>query len=250
MERKNRLALAKEICARLVRRHGARIIVCALYGSAAKGTETPWSDLEMFLVVRRGCTLRSSGFNYKDIYVSIRVITEDQLFKALRTPGFMWALWMGFFAVAKLIYGKAEKIDEWRRAGLSTPKAKFKKVVTRIVSEDGMLESYGRIFSCRERGNLRDVHLSVVEVLYEMRNCLCLLNRNWVTHDYYLGLEDTFRFKKLPGRWMELVPRLWDSRDLDEIAALSEALMRAFLELLAKEGVDVKTVDSYRELPF
>jgi len=109
-----------------------------------------------------------------------------------------------------------------------------------------VFESCGRIYSCRQRDNRHDLHVSVVETLLEMNTALCLLNGSWVHHDYYDGIEDVFHFDKLPEGYRELAPALWDSRNPAEAAALAERLLGSFVALLRAEGV---TMTDWAELP-
>ncbi|MBI5000328.1 MAG: nucleotidyltransferase domain-containing protein [Euryarchaeota archaeon] len=249
MDHSTRHRLAKGICSRVVGKYPGQVVLCGLYGSTARGDDTEWSDIEMYFVTKKGCRLRTRHFIFNDVQVYAGAITENTLLGILGAPSYKWAFWMGVLDVTETLHGESKKVKAWMAVGKAVPEAKFKKALSEILSDDELVESYGRIMSCRERGNARDAHLAVVEVLYEMRNALCLLNRGWVMHDYYNGLEDTFRFAKLPRGWKSIVPRIWAARDLDEVAHLAERLMESFMELMAKEGIERHVYRELSEIP-
>jgi hypothetical protein len=85
-------------------------------------------------------------------------------------------------------------------------------------------------------------------MLFEMRDALCLLNKRWVTYDYYQGLVQTYEFPKIPDKYQYLVPALYVVRDFDEIVPLAARLMLAFWHLMEKEGivfVNMLSVDEF-----
>ena len=248
MKHEERAQLARDLCARMVARHDGDVIVGGVYGSTAQGTDTPWSDLEMVFVLRDGSRVERRDWIYRGIAVGYQVIEQQELSKLLTTPALEWPFWMGVLSVLKVLYGDPEQIRAWLRMGGSVPAKEFRTALE--TNLPGLVvESYGRILSCRERGNTQDVGCAVIEVLFEMNQALCLLNQRWVTHDYYQGLVDAFSFPKLPEGYRDLITALWSARDIDEIVPLAEELVRNFWQLLADEGIRVENYQAVDDLP-
>jgi kanamycin nucleotidyltransferase len=245
---KEREHLARGICARLVAGHPNEILLGGVYGSTARGTDTPWSDLELLFVVCDGSEVAGKSFVYRGTAVGYQAITQHQLEELLTHPSLEWPFWMGVLSVIKVLYGDREQAQTWLRLGRSVPADRFRDTLE--ASLPGLVvESYGRILSCRERHNTQDIGCAVIEVLFEMRQALCLLNRRWVTHDYYQGLADTFRFRKLPERYLDLVPALWSAHNIDEIVPLAKELVGNFWQLLADEGIQIPDYDGLENVP-
>ncbi len=57
MDHRRRLELALEMAARLIKRYGNSVKAIGLYGSLARNEDGPYSDIEMF------CVLRDPGYN-------------------------------------------------------------------------------------------------------------------------------------------------------------------------------------------
>jgi kanamycin nucleotidyltransferase len=70
-----------------------------------------------------------------------------------------------------------------------------------------------------------------------MRTALCLLNCTHVNHDYFEGIRETFKFKRLPKRYPVLATRMWNTKDPLCIAKDSRELLRNYLSLLKSEKI-------------
>jgi kanamycin nucleotidyltransferase len=232
----------------MVARYSREVIVGGVYGSVARGTDTQWSDLELFFVVQNRSKIKGMHFIFRDIAVGYRVMERRALEEILTQPSLQWPFHMGVLSALKVLHGNPERVQHWLRLGQSAPAKKFRAALEASLPEL-IVESYGRILSCRERGNARDIGCAVHEVLFEMNQALCLLNQRWVTHDYYAGLVDAFRFPKLPDGYKTLVPALWSAREIAEIVPLAEEMVRNFWGLLAREGIKVAKYQNVDELP-
>lgn len=243
MDHKERMTLAQTVCDRFVGQYKDDVIIGGVYGSAAKGSDTEWSDLEMLFIVQDRCKAKSQQFLYRGIAVSYSVLKQKKLEKILIHPALEgdmgWPFYMGVLSIIKILQGEQAQVDAWLKMGKDVPYAAFKKVLEKELP--GLVnESYGRILSCKARNNMDDWYCAVLEVLFEMRDALCLLNKSWTTHDYYQSLVDTFKFPKLPQRYKEIVPLLWRAKDIDEAIVLVMELKENFQKLLKQEGIKVK----------
>jgi len=248
MRHEERMHLAHDLCARVVATHPGDVILGGVYGSTARGTDTRWSDLEMLFVVHDGSQVAGQSYIYRDIAIGYQVIERLKLERLLTTPALEWPFWMGVLSVLEVLYGDPEQVQAWMRLGKSVPAERFRHALE--ANLPGLVvESYGRILSCRERGNTEDVGCAVIEVLFEMNRALCLLNQRWVTHDYYQGLVDAFSFPRLPEGYQDLVPALWSARDIGEIVPLAERLVHSFWRLLVDEGIHVENYQAVDTLP-
>ena len=242
MKHNERLQLAEDLTKLLVRKYPNEIILGGIYGSVSRKTDLEWSDLDMMFVSIDGSKAKSKAFIYKDTAIGYEIIEKSKLEKELASPSIDWPLHMGILDVLKVIYGDSRLVNKWMNFGRSIQKGKFKECLEKNLSKL-VIESYGRIHSCKERNNIEDIYCAVYEVLLEMNRALCLLNERWVRYDYYKGLEDAFSFPKLPHHYKELVPILWNSRglSLSEITSLSDKLINSFWDLLESEGVVVRS---------
>jgi len=244
-----RMRLTESICARIVSKYPDDVIVGGIYGSTAMGTSTPWSDLDMLCVIKAGSRIEKKKFVYRDIAVSVSIIAQDELEQRLTSSPSQWNYYMTILSQLKILYGQPKLLDSWLELGRSMHSGKLREWVEENV---GLLltEPYGHIFSCLERQNTRDIGTAVSELLAGMMKVLCLLNKRWVTHKYYLALTDTFSFPKLPKGYTTIIPKITSSHDPEEIASLSETLFFNFWSLLDDEDIRRPTVyQTLNDLP-
>jgi kanamycin nucleotidyltransferase len=244
---RERWPLAETICGKMVARYGDEVLLGAVYGSSARDEDTAWSDLEMQFVVQPSSRAISTDLLYRGTAVGIHVIDAERLETHLRTPTLRWPYWMGVLSTLQILRGDSAQVTGWLELGRSVPQARFHDLLE--ASAAGLVvESYGRVHSCKARNNRQDVGCAVVETLLEMNLALCLLNRRWVTHDYFEGLCDAFEFPKLPKDYSRLASALWQARDPDEIVALADELVENYWALLEREGIRIQNAQVISDL--
>lgn len=251
MRHQDRMHLAQALCDRIVGKYDGDVIVGGLYGSTARGLDIETSDLEMLFIARNDCKAKGQQLVYRGMPVFYSVTAQGELEKTLANPSldgvFNWPFWMGVLSVVRVMHGEQSQVEAWLELGSSVPDERFRKALEEELP-GLILESYGRILSCRERNNPDDVYCAVLEVLFEMRDALCLLNRSWVTHDYIQGLVDSFRFPKLPRSYRELGLKLWRARGFDEVIPMAEQLVGDFWRLMEEEGIRLRGYDDVSDV--
>lgn len=241
LSREERLELAHTIRDRLVDALGDDVLLVGLYGSTARGTDTPWSDLEMLVVTREGAGLESRHLVYRGTAVGYTAIDEARLRGHLTVVSDRWPFWMGVLSELAVLHGDAGLVRGWLAMGEAVPVAEHRRVL-RDMLPALVVESHGRMHSCLLRGEHADLYVSAVEVLLEMLTALCLLNGRWVAHDYSRGLCDAATFPSLPAGWAEDAPALWVERDPRRAVELADRLVAAYLGLLEREGLPLSDV--------
>jgi kanamycin nucleotidyltransferase len=236
MKHDERMNLAEFISTRMIAKYSSDIVLSGISGSTARGTDTPWSDLELLFVVRGGSKVEARHFLFRGTAVGRVAIEQGALEKQITSPDSGWEYWMGVLSYLKVLHGDPEQVQAWLRMGQSVPAKRFRESLEASLSWL-VHEPYGRILSCSERRNTQDVSSAVMELLSDIKLALCLFNQRWITHKTYRGIVDTFSFPKLPEGYREIVPVLWSARNLDEIVPLAETLVRNFWQFLANEGV-------------
>lgn len=117
--------------------------------------QRPWAEV-IALVEPEACSsAEGKHFIYRGIAVGYRVIEQRQLEEILTNPSLKWPFHMGVLSVLKVLCGDPEQVQRWLRLGQSVPIEKFRAALEASLPEL-IVESYGRILSCRERGNTRD----------------------------------------------------------------------------------------------
>jgi predicted nucleotidyltransferase len=118
----------------MVAEHRGEIILCDVYGSTARGTDTPWSDLEMTFIVRDGSKVQGRHFIYRDIAIGFRAMERRKLEELLSNPSLQtassrWPFWMGMLSMLKVLYGDPAPIKAWLQLGEAVPPEQFREAL-------------------------------------------------------------------------------------------------------------------------
>ena len=246
MKHKERLQLARDLCQRMADRFP--VLIGGVYGSTARGTDTPWSDLELWFVVENGCQAVGKHFLFQGISAHYDVYQENDLLRILTEPDGRWPFHIGILAELRVLYGDPERVAAWLLAGQNTPAERFYAHLEEHLPEL-VVESYGRIHSSARRDDFPTAQFAVTEVLFEMQNALCLLNQRWVTRDYDDGLMQVAKFPDIPTGYAEIVPALRQADDFDKILPLADRLVEGFLTLIADKGIQVSNYKNVESIP-
>lgn len=243
-----RLGLARALLGRLAATYGDALVLGGVFGSAARGEASEWSDLDLLVVTRAGAALQSRALLVRGTLVSLSVIAEDALAAELGGPGAAWPFWMGVLAELRPLVGDAAQIARWSALGMALDARAFRARVEPLLP--GLVfEAYGRLRTRAASGESRDTAALGVELVYELQRALCLLNRRWVTRDYYAGVAQSFGFPLRPEGYELLAPRLVMGGELAEIVGVAGELVGAYWRLLAAEGALVPNYQKVDDVP-
>jgi kanamycin nucleotidyltransferase len=234
LSRDSRRQLAATLVARFTARH--HTVLAGLYGSTARGTDTPWSDLELLFVVEDGGEAASLEAVYNGIAVGARVESVSSLEVQVVTPSHSWPMTMGVLDALHILRGDPTQVDRWLALGRAVPEQAFRDVIGRLAASH-VWESCGRIFSCAERDETDDLGPAIIETIGEMQVVLCLLNRAWVHRDYFRGVTESLSFPILPEGYATLAPTLWRCREPQEAARVARPLLDAYACLLEQHAL-------------
>ena len=142
-----RLALAEEICGRLRAVHGEALVAVGVYGSTARGTDGPYSDLEMWCVLtalpaegeRDRVAVSERGDHYSHEWVhgpwkaEVDVYAADALLeKATHVDG-VWALTHGRFVRVLPVHDPQGFFARLRATADSLPAEVFREALRELV---------------------------------------------------------------------------------------------------------------------
>jgi kanamycin nucleotidyltransferase len=248
VEHRERAQLAGDVLLKLVEVYPGEILLAGVIGSTARGEDTEWSDLDLFVVTTPDSSYHEQTHIVRGIALVINVLNRAELEQALQNPDLQWPYLMGVLSGLRVLHGDAALVQGWLAIGKNLPRRRLHLALSRHLPEL-VFESYGRVLSCGRRRDEFTVLHAAIEVLYEMKTALCLLNGRWVTRDYYQGFEDVFSFEYLPRDYAQLVPALWQERDLDRIITLAGTLVNNYWQLLTGMGLNIVNHQAVASIP-
>ena len=237
MERVN---LANKLSELLLKKCGDEILLGGIYGSTAHGTDTEYSDLEMFFIVKNECKAKDFSFAYESMPVNVCIRKLADVEKDINEIELDWPLKMGRLFNLKITCGDASILKRFRRLLEKIPEEKFNEFIAKQTPL--CYEGLGRLKAVRIRGNTHEIGLFVAEVLMEFMLLTAIFNREFINHDYLGGLPESFEFKHLPRDYKKIArkPVKWKSLSIDEIIRLADNFVQNFVSFVVENRIQVK----------
>lgn len=240
MNHEERVNLASKLTELLLKRYRDEILLGGIYGSTAKGTDTEYSDLEMFFIVKNESKAKSFSFAYESMPVNVCVRKLAEVEKDINEIELDWPLKMGRLFNLKITCGDA---TIWKRFRRLLEKISGEKINEFIAKETPLCyEGLGRLKAVKIKGNTHEIGLFVAEVLMEFMLLTAIFNREFINHDYLGGLPESFTFKYLPKDFKKIATKLmeWKTLNIDETIQLADKFVQNFVSFMAKKGIEVK----------
>ena len=235
-----RVETAEKLASLLLAKYGDEILLGGIYGSVAKETDTDYSDLEMFFIVKDESSAKTFNFAFRSIPVHVEVKKLSIVEKDIVKVNIEWPYKMGMLFNLKVTCGDKAILKRFRKLLEGIPNERFNEYIARYTPL--CCEGLGRLKSVKLRGNTHEAGLFVSEVLGEQMLLVALFNRGFINHSYLGGLPESFHFKYLPQNYEQTVRKLmnWHSLGLEETIVIAERFVQDFISFLDTKGIKIE----------
>ena len=236
--REDRQRTVKRALRDLERRLGDRLVAVAAYGSYARGSDGPFSDIELLAIVAGEGIDQSLEWVYGANKIEINFQSRD-MFEAdlLNTEEEHWAIWKGAYLDLVCLAGDQTVFDGVRERLLSPPEAEFDDLVAMLAIV--VFELVGKVRNANARGDGQALPMLAVETAYKSALLLGARRR----HCYTTGTSVFIEALELPSRpagFDDLVRRVQrgDLGDSTTVVAAIDAAWAGLAEWMTAEGID------------
>jgi kanamycin nucleotidyltransferase len=247
ISRAQRWALVEEIAGRVMEVHGDDVLAIGLYGSTARGTDGPYSDIEML------CVLRSLGQDYDHEWTvgpwkaEVNFHSQDLELEEAAKVDADWALTHGQYRDARPLHDPEGFFDQLRILVRDVTDAQLDSAIHEVVVGE-IYELVGKLRNAMQAGALDGVTGIAVEMVRQSALALGLACR----HQYRTGAELLADSLRLPGRmagYDRLCGMVMSGQlsERAEVAAACESLWEGVAEWAAQRGI---TLEERNRIPF
>lgn len=204
-DRYARLALARQVAERAAANFGEDLLFCALYGSVARETDGPFSDVELFCACRSGDTpCRVYEWIEAGIKVKLRVYTEAGLIAETAAVDTEWPLSHNKIFYHNLLAGSPALLTELRELATSADTAAFAHTITHVYLAE-VYELTAKLYNLRHHAGAADK--GAVQVLLKLLEHVAIIlgmaeRRCFSTRQRMLG--EAVGWNILPGAFPQL----------------------------------------------
>lgn len=177
IERARRLELAYDIAERVHRHYGDTVLAIGLYGSVARGSDGPYSDIEMYCVVQGKGVDQCLEWSAGPWKAEVDVWSKDVLLEWVTEVEGDWPLKAGACTEVLAIYDPTDLFSRLRDTALSHQDAELEQVIRDLIVGE-IYELVGKLRNARAAGTGACLPYLAVE-LARMGVCLIgLANRH------------------------------------------------------------------------
>ncbi len=152
LEREQRLALAQEIADRALATYQKKVRAIGLYGSTARGTDGPYSDIELF------CVLDTTGEKYIHEWshgswkAEVDVFSKDVLVAEASQVDEQWPLTHGCYFYVQPLHDPDNFFAKLSHLAYSQPEEKFLTAIRGLITFD-LYEYIGKLRNANYQKN-------------------------------------------------------------------------------------------------
>jgi len=243
----DRLTLAREITVRLQEVHGNVLKAVGVYGSTARGTDGPYSDLEMW------CVLRTSGEDYSHEWThgpwkaEVDVYSEDVILAEASEVQGKWSRTHGSFQGVLPLFDPDGFFEQLRRAVTEQPEARFREALRGLIVGE-LYEEVAKVRNAVAAGHQEAIPTEAVEIATYGAFAIGLANRRCFTTGTRT-LEEALTLPDRPAGYDSLATLVM-AGTLSDPAVVAEAIEQFWTDLvLWVERRGIILVES-RRIPF
>ncbi len=150
LDHPHRLKIAGEIAEKLKDHYGERVLAISIYGSLAKGTDSPFSDIDMDCVLDgldSDHTLEWCGGGWK---AEVDLFSVSSILKKAAEVGPKWSISHGIYVHYIPIFDPTNLYIHRRKTALMQPEIKFRRAIRDLIVGE-MYGNQGKILNagCR-----------------------------------------------------------------------------------------------------
>jgi kanamycin nucleotidyltransferase len=163
MDRARRLELAQEIAAQIQHHYGDRVMALGVYGSLARGTDGPYSDIEMHCVVHGSGVDECLEWSAGAWKAEVDVYSEDVVLGWASEVDVDWAVTHGAFVEVVALYDPTGFFSRLREATLSRPDHVLRQTIRDVIVGE-LYERIGKVRNARAEGRNAGLPYLAVEL--------------------------------------------------------------------------------------
>jgi len=228
-------ALIRQVISELERVYKDRLLYVAAFGSLARGTETPLSDIDLLAIVRKGPPGNHTWL-YGTTSIDVNVLPLEKVKERIFRVDEFWPHEVGALLKHKVYVdrgGIAERLRRWHAEAL-------KRLERPVDPHAAFFEYLGKM----ERGwasrNPEVVRRVAWEIFFMLCMEIALVNRRFYV-DHMRMTEQIKKFRIVPKGFMKHARNLFQS-DLEKVYKATQALVRMHLNLAKAYGYQMKSL--------
>lgn len=225
-----RITLGEQLVQRILAVHGEKVLAIGVYGSLARGTDQPYSDIEMM------CVFNTTGEDYAHEWiedtckVEVNFVSVDEFLRDVATVDPEWAITHGAYFDLKPMYGSPDFFTQISHA-LHSPSPEMFASALRELIIGSIYENMGKLRNSRLAGNCGSLPLLACTIAEEGAFAIGLANRKCYSTQALL-FQESLAFANRPDGYDALC-QLVTAGNLSDGDAIATTIEQFWVGLVA-----------------
>ena len=216
--REEKWAMVRKIRDKWLEGYTQEVLAIGVYGSMARGTDGPFSDIEMWAVMRNGVAISGHEFVLGAFKVEIDVITRKAFFEMAETIDDGWAIKAGTFIDVVPLHDPDHIFAAVKRMAMELPNARVHDVMREFMIWEPY-ETMGKLRNSLRMGNEAYVALGAKDLTWQAAKLIGLANRQYYT-TRARTLAESLKMPSRPDGYRELAEVIMSGRLEDTTTVL------------------------------
>lgn len=244
--REDKWAFVHVVQEKLRKRYPKEIIAIGVYGSMARGTDGPFSDIEMWVIIRDGLKMSGHEFIWDAFKVEIDVMERRAFYNLAKTIDDGWAIKAGTFVDVRALYDPELVFDVVKQLSMAISDERIHEVMREFMIWEPY-ETMAKLKNTIAEDHGSYVSLGATDLAWQTAQLIGLANKRYYT-TRARTFEESLNMPCKPTGYGELVQAIMAGTlgDAAQVYALCESLWCGLNEWFNTLGITY-TVD---ELPF
>lgn len=235
-EHGERVALTQQLVERIVAVHGGKVLAIGVYGSLARGTDQPYSDIEMM------CVFNTTGEDYAHEWIEdtckieVNFVSADELLRDAATVDAEWAITHGAYFDLKPLYGSLDFFSQVSHALHSLSQEAFAAALREMIV-GSIYENMGKLRNSRLAGNHGSLPLLACTIAEQGALAIGLVNRKCYSTQALL-FQESLAFANRPAGYDALCQLVMAGNlsDFDAVATTIELFWVGLVAWVEENG--------------
>ncbi|MGU3471424.1 kanamycin nucleotidyltransferase C-terminal domain-containing protein [Paenibacillus sp. D51F] len=225
----------------VLQRDGGSMLAVGVYGSLARGSDGPYSDIEIRILTPDGVDLPGQEEIILPFKLEIGAMQRSAWLKGAASVDDSWAVKAGSYADVVALHDPGRLFEEARLAVGSAPDSAFREVMREFMVWEPY-ETMGKIRNAVSTGDGAYMRRAAYDLSWQAAKLIGLANRRYFT-TRASSFEEASAMPSRPDGFLELAAMVMDGdlRDVLEVHARCERLWTGLNEWFHAMGIDYRS---------
>src|SRR6267378_2451601 len=237
-----RLELARTIALRLVDTHKDAVLAVCIYGSTAKKLDRPYSDLEIFCVVKDSLEVKNKRYVYDGLLVEVDYFQESNFLKEAKRIGWDWPLGADQYRNRIVLFERDNWLKKLEQAVAENDRADLMEELRWATLT--MTESLAAVRNAHLKRDYRDLRTRAFFLAWDTARVVFYHNRKYVLTTSWFW-KQLFECQEQPKGFRKLVDVVagFEKSTNSELVDAAEELWRETMLMVQARGVSIESKD-------